>query len=63
MDGMFAILIPVALTALIIALLWAERKAKKLARLDSPKPRTCSASSPPSPERDSTHSTLLLASL
>jgi hypothetical protein len=48
---MFAILIPVTLMALNFALLWAERKATKLARLDSPKPRTCSVSSPPSIRR------------
>ena len=29
-DGMFAILIPVSLSPLIVTLLWAERKARKL---------------------------------
>ncbi|KAG2338806.1 drug:h+ antiporter [Suillus weaverae] len=46
--GMFAILVPVSLAPLIITLLWAERKAKKLALLDSPKPRSRSNSSQPS---------------
>lgn len=36
---MFAILVPAALAPLIITLLWAERKAKKLVLLDSPQPR------------------------
>jgi hypothetical protein len=36
---MFAILVPAALAPLIITLLWAERKTKKLALLDSPQPR------------------------
>jgi len=39
---MFAILVPTALAPLIITLLWAERRAKKLALLDSPRP--CSRS-------------------
>lgn len=33
-DGMFAILVPAALGPLIITLLWAERKAKRLGLLD-----------------------------
>jgi MFS family permease len=43
--GMFAILVPASLAPLIITLLWAERKAKKLALLDSPEPRSRSISS------------------
>ncbi|KAG1768050.1 MFS general substrate transporter [Suillus placidus] len=46
--GMFAILVPVSLAPLIVTLMWAERKAKKLALLDSPKPRSRSNSSQPS---------------
>ncbi|KAG2031329.1 hypothetical protein BDR03DRAFT_1030605, partial [Suillus americanus] len=42
---MFAILVPISLAPLIITLLWAERKAKILALLDSPKPRSRSISS------------------
>jgi hypothetical protein len=42
---MFAILVPVSLAPLIVTLLWAERKAKKLTLLDSPKPRSRSISS------------------
>jgi hypothetical protein len=44
-DGMFAILVPASLAPLIITLLWAERKAKKLTLLDSPLPRSRSNSS------------------
>jgi MFS family permease len=51
--GMFAILVPVSLAPLIITLLWAERKAKMLALLDSPKPRSRSSSSQPSLPRGS----------
>jgi hypothetical protein len=50
---MFAILVPVSLAPLIITLLWAERKAKMLALLDSPKPRSRSSSSQPSLPRGS----------
>lgn len=46
--GMFAILVPISLAPLIITLLWAERKAKKLALLDPPKLRSRSSSSQPS---------------
>lgn len=42
---MFSILVPISLAPLIITLLWAERKAKILALLDSPKPRSRSISS------------------
>lgn len=52
--GMFAILVPISLAPLIITLLWAERKAKMLALLDSPKPRTRSVSIPPSLKHEST---------
>ncbi|KAG0701988.1 major facilitator superfamily domain-containing protein [Suillus ampliporus] len=45
--GMFAILVPAALAPLIITLLWAERRAKMLALLDSP-PRSRSNSRQPS---------------
>ncbi|KAG1727559.1 major facilitator superfamily domain-containing protein [Suillus paluster] len=45
--GMFAILVPAALAPLIITLLWAERKAKKLALLDAPVPRSRSGSRQP----------------
>jgi hypothetical protein len=51
---MFAILVPISLAPLIITLLWAERKAKKLALLDSPKQRTRSVSIPPSLKHEST---------
>ncbi|KAG2158673.1 uncharacterized protein EDB93DRAFT_1325293 [Suillus bovinus] len=37
-------LVPISLAPLIIILLWAERKAKKLAFLHSPKPRARSTS-------------------
>ncbi|KAG1723279.1 major facilitator superfamily domain-containing protein [Suillus lakei] len=46
--GMFAILVPISLAPLIITLLWAERKAKKLALLDSPRSRSRSTSRQPS---------------
>ncbi|KAG2045784.1 hypothetical protein BDR06DRAFT_1015289 [Suillus hirtellus] len=54
--GMFAILVPISLAPLIITLLWAERKAEKLALFDSPKPRTrsVSVSSPSSLKHKST---------
>ncbi|KAG2753577.1 MFS general substrate transporter [Suillus brevipes Sb2] len=54
--GMFAILVPISLAPLIITLLWAERKAKKLALLDSPKPRarSVSVSTSPSLKHEST---------
>ncbi|KAG2072951.1 MFS general substrate transporter [Suillus decipiens] len=42
--GMFAILVPVSLAPLIITLLWAERKAKKLVLLETPEPRSRSNS-------------------
>ncbi|KAG1854483.1 major facilitator superfamily domain-containing protein [Suillus subalutaceus] len=51
--GMFAILVPISLAPLIITLLWAERKAKMLALLDSPKPRSRNSSSQPSLPRGS----------
>lgn len=37
---MFAILVPVSLAPLIFTLLWAERKAKRIALLDSNKSRS-----------------------
>ncbi|KAG2131593.1 major facilitator superfamily domain-containing protein [Suillus bovinus] len=46
--GMFAILVPVSLAPLIITLLWAERRAKKLDILDSSKSRSRSNSRQPS---------------
>ncbi|KIK37724.1 hypothetical protein CY34DRAFT_15510 [Suillus luteus UH-Slu-Lm8-n1] len=53
--GMFAILVPISLAPLIITLLWAERKAKKLALLDSPThTRTRSVSTPRSLKHEST---------
>ncbi|KAG1814292.1 MFS general substrate transporter [Suillus subaureus] len=51
--GMFAILVPISLAPLIITLLWAERKAKMLALLDSPKPRSRRGSSQPNLPRGS----------
>jgi hypothetical protein len=58
---MFAILVPISLAPLIITLLWAERKAKKLALLDSPKPRarSVSVSTSPSLKHESTLSRFL----
>lgn len=52
--GMFAILVPVSLAPLIITLLWAERKAKKLALLSPPRTRTRSVSIPRSLKHEST---------
>ena len=38
LDGMFAILVPVSLFPLIITLLWAEHKTKKLGLIETIKP-------------------------
>ena len=38
-DGMFAILVPAALTPLILTLFWGERQAKKLGLVHAPPPR------------------------
>ena len=38
-DGMFAILVPAALTPLILTLFWGEREAKKLGLVHAPPPR------------------------
>ena len=38
-DGMFAILVPAALTPLILTLFWGERQARKLGLVDTSPPR------------------------
>lgn len=38
LDGMFAILVPASLLPLIITLLWAEQKAKRLGIVDASLP-------------------------